>query len=148
MIIDKNLQIATALALPTGLGLGLVGDQIPLGSIGRDPANGRPLHLVISVTSAILSAGAATVEFQLVSDAQAAIAVDGTATVHSKTHAFPKATLVAGFQIAIPLPPQFPAYEAFIGLISNVGTAALTAGSINAFVTDNVQNSKAYPDAI
>ncbi len=149
MIIDKNLQIATALALSTAAtGLALVGDQIDLGSIGRDPSNGRPLWLVIGVTTAVTSVGAATVEFRLVSDAQAAIAVDGTATEHGKTYAFPKATLVAGYQVAIPLPPQFPSYERYLGLLMNVGTAALTAGSINAFVTDNVQIAKAYPDAL
>lgn len=147
MIIDKLLEIADATALSTaGTGLALVGSQIDL-SVARDIGNGEPLYLVIQVDTAVASAGAATVQFQLVSDAQAAIATDGSATVHVASGAIGKATLVAGYTVVLPIPMEDPAFERYLGLLQNVGTAALTAGKINAFITPYPHKWKAYPDA-
>lgn len=148
MILDERSEFCDATALSqAAVGLALVGDVIDL-SVARDIGQGQPLYLVIQVDTAVASAGAATVEFQLVSDAQAAIAVDGSATVHAKTNAFPKATLVAGYTVIIPLPMEDPAYERYLGILQNVGTAALTAGKINAFLTLTPAKWKAYPDGI
>ena len=148
MIIDSRLEFCDATALSTAAtGLALIGSQIPLGN-ARDIGNQNALHLVITVDTQVTSGGAATVEFQLVSDASAAIAVDGTATVHAKSAAIPKATLAPGYQIVIPVPPELPAYEPFLGILQNVGVAALTAGKINAFLTADPPVNKAYPDAI
>lgn len=146
-VMSARDEFADATALSTaGTGLALVGNVMDT-SVVRDLGNGRPVYLVISVDTAVTSAGAATVEFDLVSDAQAAIAVDGSATVHLKTLAFPKATLVAGFQVVVQLPLESPAYEQFLGILQNVGTAALTAGKINAFLTlDPPASWKAYPN--
>lgn len=149
MIMDQRNEFADATALSTAAtGLALVGNQIDIGAAVRDVGNGEPVYLVINVDTAITSAGAATVEFWLVSDAQAAIAVDGSATVHAKTAAIPKATLVAGYQVVITLPPHLPAYEQFLGILQNVGTAALTAGKINAFLTMDSALYRAYNDAL
>lgn len=150
MLIDERNEFADATALDTGgTGLALVGDVIDLGATPGDLGNGQPMYLVIQVDTAVTSAGAATVEFQLVSDAQAAIAVDGSASVHAKTAAIAKATLVAGYQLVIPLPLGNPAYERYLGILQNVGTAALTAGKINAFLTQTPPTTrKVYPDSI
>ena len=150
MLIDKSLEFTSGAALATATGRALVGDVIPL-TVARDIGNmpsGMPMYLVVLVTAAVTSAGAATVQFELVSDAQAAIAVDGSATVHAASAAIGKADLVAGYSLAIPLPLEGPAYETYLGLISNVGTAALTAGSIQAFITSDVQKWKSYADAL
>lgn len=139
MYVDTELQFASAVALSTsGTGLALVGDVVDLGktSPGDIGQGDRDIYLVIQVQTTVTSAGAATVEFDLVSDAQAAIAVDGSCTVHYKSPAIPKATLVAGYQLAIQLPMLNPPYERFLGIEQNVGTAALTAGKINAFLTN------------
>lgn len=152
MYIDKSTELCDAEALSTaGTGLALVGDQIDLGAAGENVGNGEPMALVVQVTTAVTSAGAATVEFQLASDAAAAIATDGSATVHGKTYAIPKASLVAGFQVILPLPPAGDvAYERYLGLLQNVGTAALTAGAIDAFVIPQtqIQQWKSLPDAL
>lgn len=152
MIIDKSLELCDAEALSTaGTGLALVGDQVNIGAAGENIGAGEPMAMVIHVTTSVTSAGAATVEFQVVSDASAAIAADGTETLHVASGAIPKASLVAGFQIVLPLPPAGGVpYEQYLGIQQNVGTAALTAGAIDAFIVpqSHVQQWAAAADAL
>jgi len=149
MILDELCEFADATALSTAAtGRAVVGDQIPLSVVG-DIGAGDPIYLVIEVDTAVTSGGAATVSFELVSDATAALATDGSSTIHFATAAIPKATLVAGYVVAIvALPMQGPVYEGFLGILQNVGTAALTAGKINAFLTSRPAKYQAYADAI
>lgn len=148
MILDERTELADATALSTaGTGRALVGDVIDL-QVARNIGNGRPVYVVVQVDTAVTSAGAATVSYELASDAQAAIAVDGTATQHAKSADFPKATLVAGHTVVFPLPLENPAYERFLGIVQNVGTAALTAGKVNVFLTATPKQWKAIADAI
>lgn len=149
MILDERTEFADATALDTsGTGLALLGDVIDLGA-ARDIGNGTPVYLVIQVTTAVTSAGSATVDFQLASDAAAAIATDGSASVHATTGDIGKASLVAGFTRVIPVPLEGSTpYERYVGILTNVGTAALTAGAVNAFFTSDPAAWKAYPDAI
>lgn len=142
MILDKRNEFADATALSTAAtGLALVGDVIDLGTDGINEVD--HIELIIGVDTAVTSGGAATVEFQLVSDAQAAIAVDGSATVHYKSAAYPKATLVDGFAaVKVTLPKG--QYERYLGILQNVGTAALTAGKINAGLTPVAPTWKAF----
>lgn len=150
MITDRALEIADDLALgTTGTGRQLVGNQIDLG-VARDIGNlggGMPLYLIIQVTTAITGTSS-TVSFELSSDETAVIAIDGSASVHAATAAIAEASLVAGYTAVIPLPPEGVAYERFIGLVANVGTANLSAGKINAFITPDIQKWKAYADAL
>ena len=143
MILDSRNEFAGATALSTSAtGLALVGNVIDLGTDGINDV--EDMYLVIQVDTAVTSSGSATVEFQLVSDAQAAIAVDGTATVHTKTAAVAKASLIAGYTVAqIELPKG--QYERYLGVLQNVGTAALTAGKINAFLTPTPVTAKSFP---
>lgn len=142
MILDERSEFADATALSTAAtGLALVGDVIDLGTDGINEVDG--IELFITVDTAVTSAGSATVEFQLVSDAQAAIAVDGSASVHYKSAAVPKATLVAGYGVVnVKLPKG--QYERYLGILQNVGTAALTAGKINAGLTPLDPSWKAF----
>jgi hypothetical protein len=142
MILDERSEFADATALSTAAtGLALVGDVIDLGTDGINEVDG--LDFYVTVDTAVTSGGSATVEFQLVSDAQAAIAVDGSATVHYKSAAVPKATLVAGYTVVnIKLPKG--QYERYLGILQNVGTAALTAGKINSGLTPLDPSWKAF----
>ena len=146
MILDELLEISDAGAITTGIGTALHGDVIDLGAGAPDIGTGEPLYLVIQVTTAVTSAGAATVSFEVVSDAAAAIATDTTVTYHAVTEDIGKATLVAGYTRIIPLPPLNSA-ERYLGLRTNVGTAALTAGAINAFIVKDASHWKSYADA-
>jgi len=149
MILDERTEFCDATALNTGAaGTYLIGDVIDL-SVARDIGAGEPLFFVVTVDTAVTSGGAATVTFQLASDAQAAIATDGSASVHFASAAIPKATLVAGYRaVAVRLPTEGTAYEQYLGVLQITGTAALTAGKVNAFLTHDYAKFKAYNDAI
>lgn len=148
MILDERNEFADATALSTSAtGRALVGDVIDLGATSSDIGNGEQMYLVIQVDTAVTSGGSATVSFELASDASASIATDGSATVHAVTAAIPKATLVAGYvAAAVALP--IGTYERYLGILQNVGTAALTAGKVNAFLTRDVSKWVATPDGI
>lgn len=145
MILDELTEFCDATALNTGAaGSYLIGDVIDTGGDGINTLD--DLYLVIVVDTAVTSGGAATVQFALCSDAQAAIAVDGSQTTHFATDAIPKATLVAGYEVcAVELPNG--SYERYLGIVQTTGTAALTAGKVNAFLTNKPRKWKAFPDA-
>jgi hypothetical protein len=128
MILDEYGEFCDATALNTGGAASyLVGDVIDLGTTAT-------------------SGGSATGQFHLASDAQAAIAVDGTATYHYSGPAIAVATLVAGYEIAsIRLPSG--SYERYLGILQTTAVAAFTAGKINAFLTKTPNKYRSYPDA-
>jgi len=142
MILDERSEFADATALSTAAtGLALVGDVIDLGTDGINEVDG--IEFYVTVDTAVTSGGSATVSFVLASDAQAAIAVDGSATVHFQSAAIAKATLVAGYTaVAVKLPKG--QYERYLGILQNVGTAALTAGKINSGLTPLDPSWKAF----
>lgn len=146
MILDERTEFGDALALNTGAaGTYLIGDVIDLG-VGRNLGM-TELWLVITVDTTVTSGGAGTAKFTLASDAQAAIATDGSATVHFETKAFALAELVAGRVLAVvKLPAEGAVYERFLGILQTTGTAALTAGKINAFLTPDAKQWKALAD--
>ena len=147
MILDERNEFADATALSTsGTGRALVGDVIDLGA-ANELNDVDDLFLVIQVDTTVTSGGAATVSFELVSDDAAAIATDGSATVHHATADIGKADLVAGYTVCqVALPKGIS--ERYLGILQNVGTAALTAGAINAFLTMGPVTQKSFPDAI
>ena len=108
------------------------------------------------ITASKKAPAAGTLIFQLVSDAQAAIAVDGSATVHIATGSFVtddaaanSVQLNAGGIIAcIALPLEGPVYERFLGVLAITGTTTTTAGKINSFLTLDPSKWKATPDAV
>jgi len=148
MILDERTEFADNVVIPTALGRAIFGDTVDMSvarNVGSPP---KPLYLVIQITEAVLSAGAATVAFELVTDAQAPVLVDGSATVHWRSSDFPKATLIIGFTVVIPLPGVKPEYEQFLAVLSIPGTAVLTAGKANAFLTPTPKQWKALKDGI
>lgn len=150
MILDERLEFCDATALNTGAaGTYLLGDVIDLQSVaGGDIGAGEDLYVVITVDTLPTSGGAATADFKLASDAQAAIATDGSATVHATTGPRTIAQLAAGTKFAFCLPIEGPTYERYLGILQTTATAAFTAGKINAFVTLDPAAYKAYADAV
>lgn len=146
MIIDKLNEFADATALNTGAaGSYLIGNQIDLGLAGRDVGAGEPLYLVIQVETAITAGASGTVQFHLSSDDSAAIDVS-TGTKHVSTPAF---TVGAGIPAGTVLyagavPMEGNAYERFLGIVQTTGTAAVTAGKIDAFLVRDVAKWKSY----
>lgn len=148
MILDERTEFCDATALNTGAaGTYLIGDQIDL-TTARDMGDGQPLYLVLQVTTSVDSAAdGASVEFKLASDAAAAIATDGSATVHLSTGAIAEATLAAGYQMVYALPLEGSAYERYVGILQVTSGEAVTAGAVNAFLTlDPPRTGKVYSD--
>lgn len=128
MILDERSEFVDAVAIPTTLNANvLLGDVIDLGATGERVGSGDYADFYVSVDTTIT--GATSVEFKLVSDAQAAID-PSTGTVHGSTGAIPVARLTAGALFSFQMPKGFD-YERYLGLVVTVvGTA--TAGAVNA----------------
>lgn len=152
MILDERLEFADAVSVAAAAGTALIGDVIDM-ETARDIGAGEPIYVVIQCATSIITGGAAgTIKFQLASDAQAAIATDGSATVHFDTGTFvtdgdDANALDAGAVIAVfALPMQGKVYERYLGILCTIATTTVTAGAINAFVTKDVSKWTAYPD--
>lgn len=144
MIMDERLEFADAASVAAAAGTALIGDVIDLSSVHRDMGSGSPLFLVISVDTEIITAGAAgTIQFVLASDAQAAIATDGTATSHYRSQLFVTDDAAANdtqmnagqYPVVVALPQEGTVYERFLGILAIIATTTVTAGKINAFLT-------------
>ena len=148
MWVDDKLEFADATSVGTpNNSTANLGDYMRLSDV-RDIGNGEPVYLVVQVTAAITSGGSAKVAFMLVSDATSSIATDGTATKHVESDDIAVASLVAGYQFVMPLPPRQPDWEEYVGLqIKETASQALTAGNVNAFLTTQPAVYKAYADA-
>jgi hypothetical protein len=145
LLLDDRLEFCDATLLNTGgADTYLLGDQVDLGAAVRDVGAGEDLYLVLQVDTTATSGGSATGQFHLVSDDTASIATNGTATSHFSTPAFTVASMTAGTVLAIVALPQGRSYERFLGILQTTGTAAFTAGRINAFLTKDPANWRAY----
>jgi hypothetical protein len=139
MILDERTEFCDAQALNTGAaGSYTLGDQIDMtatSNIGTEDE----LYLAISVATGITAGSAGTVAFQLVSADDAALTTNPV--VHFQTAAFVTGTgtgtttLRPGTTLAgVKLPQGFD-YKRFLGVRQVTGTAAVTAGAIDAFLT-------------
>ncbi len=156
MIMDERTEFADAVSVAAAAGTALIGDVIDL-TVARDIGNGEQVYLVITTDTEIITGGVAgTLQFKLVSDAQAAIATDGTASEHYATKAYVTddaaandAQLNAGGVIAcVALPLEGVVYERYLGILAVTATTTTTAGKINAFLTKDPSKWKAYADAV
>lgn len=139
MIIDNYLTLSGAWAagvwtpqLVTATGNTLSTNVIDLAATKQaqaaDFGQGEPLECEISIVNSITSAGAATVQFQLVTADDAAITVNPTIVV--QTDAIPKASLLAGVVVPLHLDRAAPYVpRRYLALRYVVGTAVLTNGT-------------------
>jgi hypothetical protein len=139
MILDFLLRTSTAQAVTA---TAVSTDTIDLSQVERQ--RGEPIHFVWHVDTAATAAGAATVTFQIVTDTVANLA---SPTVVAATAAIGKATLVAGYTIALPLPPNI-SLERYLGCQYTVATGPLTAGAFTCDMVLDTQNDYSFPAAI
>lgn len=146
MFLDERNEFCDATSAILAVGNAIIGDVMDLGSAPtlRDIGDGEPVYLVLQVDTAFVGA-TATIQFQLCSDSTADLAT--SKTVHLDTGAIAVATWAAGYTKVMALPPE-ATYERYLGLWETVGTANVTAGKINAFLTRDVARWTAYPNAI
>lgn len=153
MILDERTEFCDAQALNTGAAATYnIGDQIDLGLAGRGIGEaGDQLYLVLQVSTGITAGSAGTVQFQLASDDSGTLATNGTQSIHMQTRAFTTGTgtgtttLKPGTVLGVfALPIEGVTYERYLGIQQVTGTAALTAGAIDAFLTPTPAAWKAY----
>jgi hypothetical protein len=154
MIMDERTEFADATTVALAAGTHVIGDQIPL-SFARDLGNGQPIYLCITCNASILAASAGTIRFQLVSDSTAALATDGSSTVHLDTGTFvtnvdaSNAIDTGAIIYCAPVPTEgVRLYEGFLGILAIVATATVTAGSINAWLSLTPIGNKFYPEGL
>lgn len=152
-ILDERNEFCDAQALNTGAaGTYNIGDQIDLGVAGRGIGEpGDNLYLVLQVATGITAGSAGTVQFSLVSDDGATPATNGTQSIHLQTRAFVTGTgtgtttLRPGTVLGVfSVPIEGVVYERYLGVQQVTGTAAITAGAVDAFLTPTPPAWKAY----
>lgn len=154
MIIDNFAEFADATSVAAGTGTALIGDVYDLSAT---PGIGdSDIYLIMSVDTSIITGGSAgTIQFFLASDAQAAIATDGSATIHWTSKSFVTDDdalndLDAGdiiCQVKLPIAAEGTTYERYLGILATIGTTTVTAGKINAFLTKDPRIVKGYANA-
>ena len=139
MILDKHLalseaQVLTATAASTNV--------VDLGAARQIGLSGG-LYALVSVPTALVSAGATTLQVTLQNDSAEAF---GSATDLFTSVAIPKATLVAGYQFAIPIPVS--GMKRYMRVNYTVATGPFTGGAISCQIIKGLQADNAYPDAL
>lgn len=144
MILDGLLQLSSAQAVTA---TAVSTNTIDLG-VNRDIGVGEDLYAVFGVDAAATAAGAATVTFQIISSASAALT---SPTVLTSSDAIPKTDLTVGRR-PISLCLNAAALLAqekgqrYLGVQYVVGTGPLTAGSFTCYLTNaDGTPSKNYP---
>lgn len=160
MILDERLEFADNVSVAASAGTALIGDVIDLGATPttRDIGVGEDLYLVLRTggTEIITAGSAGTIQFFLVSDALATL---GGGTVAGCTTHLTSASLVtddaaansdalnAGGDILVAKLPSGN-YERYLGILCTIGTTTVTAGTVNAFLTHDINAWAAYDNAI
>jgi len=140
MFLDKQNMLSEAQAVTASA---VSTNTIDLG-VARDIAPGEDLSIFVAVDVAALAAGAATVEFQVISSAAAALT---SPTVLSSTGPIGKAELTLNrklIELKVPRAVLLaqPVGQRYLGIQYVVATGPLTAGSFTAGIVVDFQDQK------
>ena len=145
---DQNLLFDNALALTSSQ---VSTNIVPLGPLAAGNARrnigeaNNQLYVVLTVGTAMLSSGSATLTGVLQTDNNSGFS--SATTIFTPFSAIPKASLVANAKFVAPLPPG--AYENFLQMSWTAGTADFSAGTLYCEVTMNPQSDfYAYDSAL
>lgn len=143
MILDLQTRFSDAQAVTaTAISENVADLRVAATPTVVDHGLGEDLWLIVMVGTAATSGGSATLTITLESDSTADLAT--SATVHYSSGSIALAALTAN---ALLVRTKLPSgnYERYLGLRYTVGTADLTAGTFNAFLTPNVDRSLNFP---
>ena len=144
MLTDALLQLSSAQTVTASA---VSTNTVDL-SQARDLGPGNGLYVAITVDEAATAAGAATVNFQVITSAAANL---GSPTIIGQTDAIGKAELTLGRKaIVVPIPLAVllaqPIGQRYLGVQYTVGTGPLTAGKFSAAIVDaDISVNKNYP---
>ena len=145
MITDKLATFADGTALNTGGAADyVIGEQIDLGA-NYQLWDVDELYFVVTVDTTATSGGSATLAVSLVTDDNSSLS---SPTKVFTTTVTAVAALTAGTVLAKVEVPKGVAWERYIGIVQTTGTAAFTAGKINAFFTATPSNYRSFADAL
>ncbi len=146
MITDVLTTFADNTALNTGAaGNYTIGDVLDLGATARGLGSDPGLFLVITVATTATSGGSATGTFSLITDDNSAMS---SATVILSSGTFAVASMTQGATLLVTALPIADNVERYLAIRQTTGTAAFTAGAVNAFLTNTPPGRYAYPDAL
>lgn len=144
-IMDSRLVFGESFDLDQETGTYLMTNQIDATNV-RDLGNGQPVYFCVNVVEAFTDGGdAATLTIRLCSDDSASVHAS-TSSVHFQSAALLKAALAIGKKFVWVLPIEGVAYEQFLGVNCDVGTAGFDTGMIDAYLTTDPSVWKAYAD--
>lgn len=154
MILDERTELCDATSIAAAAGTAVAGDVIDLGASPYDLGVDEDIWFVCQVDTAIVAAGAGTIQFFLVSDALSTLGggVVANCTTHYQTAALATAASTPAGQtagstlFAIKLPTG--TYERYLGLLVTIATQTVSAGKINAFITKNFARWQALADGV
>lgn len=153
MILDERLEFADATSVAAAAGTAVIGDVIDLGANPGDLGIGEDMWIVIQVDTAIVAAGAGTIQLYVVSDSLATLggAAVASCTTHLTTGSLATAASTPAGQTAgsILLAARLPSgtYERYLGILCTIATQTVSAGKINAFLTKDYAKWTAMADA-
>lgn len=122
-----------------------LGDVIDLVATSRAIIDQDDLYLVFTMNQSATSGGAATAEFQLVTDDNSGMA---SPVVLASTGPRTLAQLATGQIVGVLALPKGAAYERYIGVRQVTAVAAFTAGQVNAFLTPTPQTWVSVADGL
>lgn len=139
--VSGNVWDSGPLGLPSGSGGGS-----SVANVGRDLGIGGEMWLEVLVLAAVTAVGgAATVNFELVTDNTAAIS---TKNILMASGAISKATLILGYKVRFQFPAADPAktnpYLRYIAVDYLIATNSLTLGTFESKGLLNVQAADLY----
>lgn len=138
-LLCSNQQAITATAVST--------DAVDLGAAGREIGTGRQLFAVAHVMEAFTASGAATLTVDLIEADDAALTSNVDAL--SSSGAIPKATLVVGYKVVLPVPPRANVGgQRYHGFRYTVATGPMTAGKVTSHFTTAVERANTYPSGL
>lgn len=140
MITDALLTLSSAQAVTASA---VSTNTIDLTAI-RDVGAGEQVEVYFNVDTTVTAAGAATVNFQVITSAAAALT---SPTILAQTDAIPKASLTAGVRFAIQVPRAqlTEKGQRYLGVQYTVATGPLTAGAFSSgIVLDYGDSTKSY----
>lgn len=146
MYLDKQTLLSDDQDLSQAAGTYVSTNTIDLGTAGTIPhLGGTPLmdigrgnepDLLCQITETFTSGGAATLTVQLIQSANADLS---SPTILQTTPALALATLVAGYQFRLRIPPGISAR--YLGVQYVIGTATTTAGTVTAGIVLDKQTN-------
>ena len=133
---DANLTLATSQAPTTTA----ISEHVITGKAAQYIANGKPLYLVVRVTTGYVSSSNT---MTITAEMDSAVGLESTPTVLATSPAIPTSGMTAGKQFVLALDPGYQvAADVYIGARYTCSTTLVT-GTIDAWITPDVET--AYP---